>query len=352
MNSKQRVMMAFDHREPDRVPAWLGMSPAFQQKAMQRLQLPDDESLALYVGDDFRRVVAPYAGPDHASPSVDLPPGATYRSVFGILRHGYEGGQPMNHPLIQATTTAEVEAYPWPDPAWIDVSRIRADAESYAGQYAILGGEWSPFWHDAIDLLGMENLLYKMFDMPALVEAVLAHIVDYYLAVSQRIFEEADDLIDIFFIGNDFGSQTGPLISDKLFRRFLLPHLRRLIDLGHAYGLEVLLHCCGGFEPLIPAMIEVGLDGLQGLQPNCRGMDPATLKARYGADLLLMGSINTQLLIEGTPDSVRAETRRILEIMKPGGGYVACPSHDYVLYETPVENVVALYETVRAHGPY
>ena len=185
----------------------------------------------------------------------------------------------------------------------------------------------------------MENLLYKMYDMPALVEAVLTHIVDYYFAVSQRIFEEAADLIDVFFIGNDFGSQTGPLISDRLFRRFLLPHLERLIDLGHAYGLKVLLHCCGGFEPLIPAMIEAGLDGLQGLQPNCRGMDPASLKARYGADLLLMGSINSQQLIEGTPDSVRAETRRILEIMKPGGGYVACPSHDYVLYETPVEKL-------------
>lgn len=352
MNSKQRVMTAFDHREPDRVPVWLGMSPAFQEKAKQHLKLPDDESLARYVGDDFRRVVAPYAGPDYASPTDDLPPGATYRSVFGILRHGYEGGQPMNHPLLQATTTAEVEAYPWPDPAWIDVSRIRADAASYAGQVAILGGEWSPFWHDAIDLLGMENLLYKMYDMPALVDAVLAHIVDYYFAVSQRIFEEAADLIDVFFIGNDFGSQTGPLISDRLFRRFLLPHLERLIDLGHAYGLKVLLHCCGGFEPLIPAMIEAGLDGLQGLQPNCRGMDPASLKARYGADLLLMGSINSQQLIEGTPDSVRAETRRILEIMKPGGGYVACPSHDYVLYETPVENVVALYETVRACGAY
>jgi uroporphyrinogen-III decarboxylase len=328
------------------------MSPAFQQKAKQHLQLADDESLARYVGDDFRRVVAPYAGPDHASPTAGLPPGATYRSVFGILRHGYEGGQPMNHPLSQATTTAEVEAYPWPDPAWIDVSQIRADAGRYAGQYAILGGEWSPFWHDAIDLLGMENLLYKMFDMPALVEAVLTHTVDYYLAVSQRIFEEAADLIDIFFIGNDFGSQNGPLISEKLFRRFLLPPVKRLIDLGHAYGLKVLLHCCGGFEPLMPAMIEAGLDGLQGLQPNCRGMDPATLKARYGADLLLMGSINTQLVIKGTPNAVRAETRRILDIMKPGGGYVASPSHDYVLYETPVENVVALYETVRAYGAY
>lgn len=344
--------MAFNHQEPDHVPAWLGMSPAFKGKIKRHLALPDDESLARYIGNDFRRVIASYAGPDETSPYTNLPPGATYRSVFGILRHGYEGGQPMNHPLIQATTSAEADAYAWPDPTWIDVSDIRTEAELYAGQYAILGGEWAPFWHDAIDLLGMENLLYKMFDAPALVDAVLEHTAEYYFAVSQRIFEEAADLIDIFFIGNDFGSQTGPLISEKLFRRFLLPPLKRLIDLGHAYNLKVLLHCCGGFEPLIPAMIEAGLDGLQGLQPNCRGMDPATLKTKYGADLLLMGSIDTQKVIEGTPDVVRTETRRILDIMKPGGGFVASPSHDYILYETPVENILALYETIRECGAY
>lgn len=352
MNSKERVMTAFDHREPDRVPAWLGMSPAFRQAAKQHLGLPDDESLAVYVGDDFRRVIAPYAGPDHAAPYHNLPPGATYRSVFGILRHGYEGGQPMNHPLAAATSAAEADAFAWPDPAWIDVSRLRAEAAGWAGQYAILGGEWAPFWHDAIDLLGMENLIYQMFDAPALVDAVLEHTVDYYYAVSERIFEQAADQIDIYFIGNDFGSQTGPLVGETQFRRFLLPPLKRLIDLGHRWGLKVLLHCCGGFEPLIPALIEAGLDGLQGLQPNCRGMDPAVLKARYGADLLLMGAIDTQHVIEGTPASVRAETRRVLEIMKPGGGYVASPSHDYILLETPVENVLAIYEGVRAYGAY
>jgi uroporphyrinogen decarboxylase len=352
MLPRDRVLTAFDHREPDHVPAWLGASPGFRAEARRVLDLPDDEALSLYVGDDFRRVYARYAGPEHAAPYANLPPGATYRSVFGILRHGYEGGQPMSHPLEHAATVAEIDAYPWPDPAWMDVSHIRDDAAPFAGTYAILGGEWAPYWHDAIDLLGMENILLKMYDAPALVDAVLTHIVDFYAAVSQRIFEQAGDLIDIFFIGNDFGSQNGPLIGEKLFRRFLLPHLARLIDLGHTYNLKVLLHCCGGFAPLIPAMIDAGLDGLQALQPNCRGMDPARLKADFGADLLLMGAINTQVLIEGTPEMARAETRRVLAIMMPGGGYVASPSHDYVLQETPVENVLAVYETIREYGTY
>ncbi len=352
MTSRARVLTAFNHAEPDRVPAWLGTSPAFAAKARRFLNLPDDESLHRYVGDDFRRVLAVYAGPDHAAPYTNLPPGATYRSPFGILRHGYEGGQPMSHPLAAATTTAEIDSYAWPDPGWMDVSHIRAEALQYEGQYAILGGEWAPFWHDAIDLLGMENLLLKMYDAPAIVDAVLTHCVDFYAEVSRRIFEEAADVIDIFFIGNDFGTQRGPQIGEAQFRRFVLPHLKRLIDLGHRYNLKVLLHCCGGFAPLIPAMIEAGLDGLQALQPNCRGMDPVVLKREFGDAITLMGAINTQLLIEGTPEQARAETRRVLEIMMPGGGYVACPSHDYILEETPVENLLAVYETIREYGTY
>jgi uroporphyrinogen decarboxylase len=234
----------------------------------------------------------------------------------------------------------------------MDVSDIREKVLRYEGQYAILGGDWSPFWHDALDLLTFAGLSYKMYDDPELVDAILQHLVDYYFEVSRRIFDAAGDVIDIFFIGNDFGGQTGPLISEKLFRRFYAPHLKRLADLGHDYGLKVLLHCCGGFAPLIPAMIEAGLDGVQALQPTCRGMDPAELKADWGGKIVLMGAVDTQLLIEGTPEQARAETHRVLDIMKPGGGYICSPSHDYLLPETPLENVLALYETVREHGDY
>jgi uroporphyrinogen decarboxylase len=352
MTSRERVVAAFNHTEPDRVPAWLGASPEFRELARQRLGLSDDESLSVRLGDDFRRVSARYAGPPQADPYLNLTPGATYRTPFGVERHGYFYGQPMSHPLANATL-GEVQAYPWPDPAWMDPGAIRADALAWRRQYAILGGDWSPFWHDAIDLLGMENLMLKMFDAPEIVDAVLQHTVDYYLGTSRRIFEAAADVIDIFFVGNDFGAQQGPQLGEKAFRRFVLPQLMRLIDLGHAYGLKVLMHCCGGFMPLMPAMIEAGLDGLQALQPSCRDMEPARLKALFGDKLLFAGCIDTQqVLIEGTPDRVRQKTREVLEVMMPGGGYIASPSHDFVLPETPVDNVVALYDTVQAFGFY
>ena len=354
MTSRERVLAAFAHQEPDRVPAWMGASPEFRELARRHLGLPDDEALSVYVGDDFRRVYAGFAGPAAVHPTEGLTcDGATYRSPFGVERHGYGYGQPFVHPLEKATTLTEIHDYPWPDPSWTDTSDIRRQAAAWNGEFAVLGGDWSPFFHDAIDLLGMETLLVKMYEQPELVDAVLAHIVDYYVGSSQRIFDAAADVIDIFFIGNDFGTQTGPIMGVGLFRRFMLPHLKRMVDLGHDYGLKVMMHCCGAYCPLIPLVIEIGMDGLQSLQPSARDMEPVQLKRAFGDKILLNGCIDTQhVLINGTPDLVRARTREVLEMMKPGGGYVASPSHDYLLPETPVENVIAMYESVREFGSY
>jgi uroporphyrinogen decarboxylase len=354
MTSRERVATAFAFREPDRVPAWMGASPEFRELARRRLGLASDEDLSLHIGDDFRRVFARFSGPPARSPDSRFSgPGVTSRTPFGIERHGYGYGQPLGHPLAEARTPADLDAFAWPDPLWMDVSRIRSDALAWDGRFALLGGDWSPYYHDAIDLLGMERLMTAMIDDPPLVEAVLDRVLDYYVAVSRRIFEAAADALDVFFIGNDFGTQCGPIVGEKLFRRFFLPPLKRLVDLGHAFGLKVMLHCCGGFAPVIPAMIEIGLDALQSLQPDARGMEPAALKAAYGGRIVLNGCLDTHhLLIDGTPALVRAKTREILEIMMPGGGYIASPSHDYLLPETPVDNVLAFYEAVRLFGAY
>ena len=347
MNSRERVLTAFAHRQPDRVPAWCGSSAEFWAKAKRELAIADDEALRVRFGDDFRRVHAGYAGP-----VFPLSPGAASRTPFGVERHGLGYGQPIGHPL-KGATLAQVNEYAWPDPKWMDISGIRAEAEKYNRRYAILGGDWSPFWHDAIDLMGMEDLYLAMYDAPEAVDALMRHMVDYYAEVSRRIFDAAADAIDIFFIGNDLGSQTGPLLSPALFRRFVLPHLARLIDLGHAYKLKVMMHCCGGFAPLIPDLIAAGLDGLHAVQPSCVGMDLAALKRDFGGRILFNGAIDSHhVLIEGTPKIVRQTTREVLDIMNPGGGYVAGASHDSILEETPVENVVAMFDTVREYGRY
>lgn len=347
MTSRERVLSAFRHEEPDRVPRWCGASSEFWLRFKAVLHLTDEE-LRKRLGDDFRRVSAVYRCPDKPED-----PCATRRTVFGVDRVGLGYGQPCAHPLALATLR-ELHEYAWPDSARVDVSNIRRDAEAWHRKYAILGGDWSPFWHDAIDLVGMENLYYRMYDEPEFVDALLEHIVDFYEASSRRIFDAAGDVIDIFFIGNDFGSQTGPLVGVEQFNRFLLPHLKRLIRLGHDYGRLVQLHCCGGFEPLLPSWIEAELDGVHAIQPDCHGMDLTSLKQRYGDKILFNGAIDSHhVLIEGDSQAfVRRKTRDVLRILAPGGGYIAGASHDSILEETPVENVLAMFDAIEEFGVY
>lgn len=346
MNSRERVLGVFAHAAVDRVPCWCGMSDEFRSKAKRELGV-DDEGLLIRFRDDFRRVFGEYVGPEFA-----LSEGANSRTIFGVERDGIGYGQPLSHPLAEATID-EINAYAWPDPEWIDVSKVKADAQKYDGQYAILGGDWSPFWHDAIDLFGMEALMIKMYTEPDVVDACIGHMVDYYAEVSKRVFDAAADEIDIFFIGNDLGSSNGPLLGPQLFERFVLPHLVRLIDLGHSYGLQVQMHCCGGFEPLLPDLIEANLDGVHAIQPACTGMDLTGLKQKYGDKIVFNGAIDSHhILIEGNPESVRQDTRKVLEIMKGTSGYIAGASHDTILEETPVENVTAMFDAIYEFGEY
>ncbi len=347
MTPRETVMSAFAHEEPDRVPCWCGASPGFLEKAQASLGV-DEEGFRLRIGDDFRRVTALWRDPGPA-----LAEGATWRSPFGVERSGIGYGQPLAHPLAACMAAGKpamqaVRGHEWPDPSLVDVTGLRSQAMTWGGEYAILGGDWSPFWHDAIDLVGMEGLFFLMYDEAEAASLLFERVTDFYVASSERILEEAGDLIDIFFIGNDFGSTMGPLLGPDLFERFISPSLRRLCDLGHRHGLKVMLHCCGGYRPLIPLMLSDGLDGLHALQPRCAGMEPAALKRDFGHAVLLNGAIDTQMaILEGSPAIARAETLRTLDAMAPGGGYVAGPSHDWLLGETPLENVLALYDAIR-----
>ncbi|MFO7615962.1 MAG: uroporphyrinogen decarboxylase family protein, partial [Bacteroidales bacterium] len=280
MNSKERVLTAFSHREPDLVPRWCGSSPGFWEKSKRALNL-DDEGLRIRFGDDFRRITAPYAG---VSGEEEAP--------FGIERGGVGYGMALHHPLAGATL-GEIREYPWPDPNRVDLSRIRAEALNYSDDFAILGGDWSPFWHDVIDLAGMENLFIRMYTEPEWAHALYDQVFNYYYAVNERIFAEAGDLIDIFFIGNDLGSNRGALIGTDLFGEYLFEKFRKLAVLGHAYGCKVLLHCCGGFRELIPQIIEAGIDGVHAIQPSCFGMELSALKRDFGHRLLFNGCIDS-----------------------------------------------------------
>ncbi len=344
LSPREKALAAFNHVETGAVPKWLGASPEFLAKVGAEMGL-DEDGFRRRIGDDFRRVESLIGGA-----------GSRWRSPFGHDRRLVGYGQPTVKPLLERRTLAALRAFPWPDPSSADISAIAERARLQHGEFAILGGEWSPFWHDAIDFIGTQELYYLMYDDPDFVLVLLERIVDYYVAVTAATFETAGKHIDIFFLGNDFGGQNGPLFTVDQFECFIAPSLKRLADLGHRYGKKVMLHSAGGIRPLVPAIIRSGVDALHGLQPDCAGMSALSLKKDYGTRICLSGGIDAKdLLLNGTPKTVRAATLDLLKVFAVGGAYVAAPSHEALLADTPVENVLALFDAVTefeedAHG--
>jgi uroporphyrinogen decarboxylase len=201
-------------------------------------------------------------------------------------------------------------------------------------------------------LRGIEQILIDLVENPALVECMLEHINGYYLEYNRRVFEAAEGQIDVFMMGDDFGTQVGPMMSKATWRRFFGKGFRAYIDLAHRHGIRVMHHTCGAVRPLIPHFIDAGLDILQSLQPRAAGMDLAGLKQDFGRDLVFHGSVDIQRTLPfGTPDEVRAEVRRQLDVGKPGGGFIICTAHN-IQIDVPLPNVVALIRAYQDYGWY
>lgn len=327
MTSKERVLAALAYGVQDRTPLWHGVP---KQEIMTGLHehfgTTDDETLLRTIGDDFRWI--------H---------GGQYNHPDGLNPFEMPDCQPA-----ACETVAEIEALPWPDPEYIDVD-VAALRErcTQVGDCAIMGGSWAPFFHQIGWLIGQENYFVKMHTDPALVEALTERFIDYHLAMNERIFAAAADLMDFYFFGNDFGTQRGPFIGLPQFRRFILPGVRRLVEQARSYGLRVWLHSCGSVRALIPDYIDVGIEALHPVQVSAAGMDPEELGREYGGKLLFVGGVDVhQLLRLGTPEEVRAAVRHNKRHLCPG--HAVSPSHEAVLPDVPIANLIAMFEEAKA----
>ncbi|MBN1247310.1 MAG: hypothetical protein JXC32_06600 [Anaerolineae bacterium] len=297
----------------------------------------DDMELSVKLGDDFVWIMA-----DRAWSHPDG------RPMFDVL--GGQARVSLNQDGVFAETTsvAEVEAFDWPDLDYLDFTCVLAEIDRARSHgFYILSGMWSPFFHVVADFFGMANYFVKMYTDPAVVDAVTEHVVDFYLAANERYFAQVGDRMDAFFFGNDFGSQLDLLISPKLFKRFVLPSFVKFTDQGKSYGYKVVLHSCGAIERTIPALIDAGVDGLHPLQALARGMDAETLARKYKGDLVFIGGVDTQQLLPfGTPEQVRAEVQRLKGVFGPQ--FVVSPSHEALLPNVSVANLVAMAEAAHA----
>jgi len=212
-----------------------------------------------------------------------------------------------------------------------------------AGPYYRAGGFWTCFYHNVMDLFGMENYMVNMHANPVIVHAVTDRVCQFYYAANERFFQAAGDLVDGFFFGNDFGTQLDLICGPNQFDEFILPWFRKYTDLAHRHKHQVILHSCGSIYKVIGRLIDAGVDCLHPLQALAANMDAETLARDFKGRIAFMGGIDTQqLLVHGTPREVKAEVQRVKRLLGPR--LIVSPSHEALLPNVPPENVAAMAE--------
>jgi len=197
----------------------------------------------------------------------------------------------------------------------------------------------------------IDNYLCEMAANPRRVHRFLDRVVEIHLANLEKYLASVGPYIDVIGFGDDLGMQTGPQISPKMYCEFLKPRHSLLWNRAKQLrpGIKVMLHCCGGIYPLIPHLIEAGLDICNPVQTTCKDMEPERLKREFGRDFVFWGGgcDTREVLPNGTPDQVREDVRRRVQTFAPGGGFVFQQIHN-VMANVPPENVVAMFDAVRS----
>ena len=354
MDSRERTLMALDFEEPDRVPLDFWASAGFKQKLKGRLDVSIDALLDSH-DVDLRYI----EGPDYIGPPLRQFPDGTDEDIWGVLRKtvNVEAGGGVEtykevafSPLASAVTIEEIQDYDhWPSPDWFDYSGIESQCEAIRDQgraVVFMGDRLNRISQlkPAMYLRSIESIFMDMSLNPEMVKALFTRIREFYYGYAERIFDAANGKLDIVLTGDDFGSQKAPLISPAMWVEFVGEGFARFIDIAKSFDLRVIHHTCGSVRPIIPLMIERGLDVLQSLQPEAEDMVHRELKDEFGDRLAFHGGISIQQTMPfGSPEDVRNEVKDRIEAMATGGGYILCTAHN-IQADTPIENLDALLQ--------
>jgi uroporphyrinogen decarboxylase len=339
MTSRERVLTALRHEQPDRTPRDFWAEPPTWNRLFAHVGHEDKDKLLDSLGVDVRHLEAP-APPERAIA------GSTFQNFWGErfiyqptpwgpLREDAKGA------LASAESYGELEAFDWPTPDCIDRSQLRVQCRRYEG-YALLYG-FADIWQRPALVRGWEEMFVDMAERPEWVHFLCRKFTDFYLEDYTRAGEITDGRIDLYLVISDLGSQHGPLISLAMFRQFVAPYLKEMIERIHGLGGRAMFHSCGMVRPFIPDLIELGVDVLDPIQPIGPEMRPEGLKRDFGDQLSFHGGMDMQdLLPHATPAQVEAEAQRYCEVAGAGGGYILGPAHLFQP-DVPPENILAVY---------
>ena len=381
LSSRDRVLTALEHEEPDRVPIVIGISNATGIKMgpyreLKRLIGVDAPDTYLYDWPELgtaaldeatmRRLHGDVRGVLDLEPAETLErnrtrePHSDYVNSWGSGAVEISPGEwfPMVEPLANATTIDDIERYPWPD---VDdptrVAHMTAVAARLAadGEYAIMATPWLLFpLERAFAMQGMDRFLMNTALDPEFAEALLRKIATLCERLMGHVLDALGENVDIVKIGDDLGTQQSLLMSPATYRSMLKPiHAELIASIRRRTSAKVFFHTDGDVFPLLDDLVEIGVDILNPIQTSAGKMaDLATLKARYGEALTFCGAIDTQrVLPHGTTDEVRDEVRRVIGELAPGGGYLLASVHT-IMNDVPAANILAMVDAVEAYGTY
>jgi uroporphyrinogen decarboxylase len=375
--SRERVKVALEHREPDRVPIDINPVADFYINLKRYLGLDIQEELhpnvAMEVIPDPK--VLSHLGVDLISVKLGSPKGGKrdpradglVEDEWGVLRkHVFQPGGgsylEVEYSPLAGVNTEGLRKYPWPIPArpGRGEGAERMAKHLYEDtELALVGRFGGPIVETCLYMLGWKEWLIKLRSDPEFCHTLLNIVTDIQIALDRIGLEATAKYLSIFKVsGEDFGMQTGPLYSPKMFKEMLLPYLQRRCEAARTYldqvnpEAKIMLHSCGSMRAYIPQLIEIGVQVLDPVQPKAKDMDSVQLKMEFGDRLSFHGGVDIQEVLPfGTKDDVEAETSLRIGAFGAGGGYILSASHA-VQADVPPENLVTMCQTALKKGIY
>lgn len=381
MTSRERVRTVLNHGIPDRIPIIIGASnatgikikPYRGIKKIMGIESEDrylydwpelgatlpDESVLQRLHSDVRGVLDRFpqkvyernkSRPEH-SPFID-------DWGNGQMEIEPDNWYPGIHPMPNAKTIEDLDGYAWPDmddpyrTSHVREQALKLDTEN---QYAILATPWLMFpFERAIGLQGMEKFLFNMATETDFAQELLNRVNQLCMKNMGHFLDQCGDLIDMIKIGDDLGTQESLMISPRMYRKMLKPlHAEMISLIKQKTKAKIFFHTDGDVFNLIDDFIEIGVDVLNPIQTSAGKMSNLEeLKKKYDKRIIFCGAIDTQnILPHGTPEDVKQEVRRVINILGDGGGYMLATVHT-VMNEVPAENVLAMVDAVEEFGCY
>lgn len=381
MNHRNRVTLALEHQEADRIPIDLGgtIISSIAKKAYvdlkQHLGMPLEEIKMLdyvqqlpYVDEtlmqrfdiDFRMVQLPAA----TAPNLPIFEEGDYYAFIdrwgSKLHMPKDGGfyfDWVDYP-IKTTSLEVLDGYAWPRPDPQELNRQLRDQAEHLYQhtdYAIVGSGviGGGIFEQPARIMGMQRFLEALAAEPKFAERVMDKITEIYIESCDNYLEEVGEFIQVFTYWDDVCTQDGWMISPAMYRRMIKPRTRILVDaIKKKTKAKLFYHSCGASYDLIPDLIDLGFDILNPVQVSAKGMDTQRLKRDFGRDIVFWGGIDTQKVLPfGDEQAVKDEVKRRIDDLAPGGGFVLAAVHN-IQALVPPRNIVTMFDTALEYGTY